>query len=318
MSASRRAGRCERPPPPGRSSAHSFRGRAHQMRFGEFMPVEAHRTDNSPPSTSENGLHCSDRAHDDQVRAGMCRVLGSVAAEPVSLRHELLDAANPLVREPGECWGIASYRRAEGEEPACERFPEGSADRAATTHADAKARLHNAHARRPTVGDRSAQNTHPFCLGPYTFSHNGTILNISRLENVEPCSGETDSERLFRLVMHHLDANDPTDGLRYAVQATIERFPFSSLSFLFSDGEKLYAYRLGLCELHWLARPEGQLLVASEPVTEDEKWHAVKQDVLLVLDPREPDQPHAERLVGDAVLAGADIRELDQAQTQSA
>ncbi|MEA2471994.1 MAG: hypothetical protein QOE38_2993, partial [Thermoleophilaceae bacterium] len=25
----------------------------------------------------------------------MCRVLGSVAAEPVSLRHELLEAANP-------------------------------------------------------------------------------------------------------------------------------------------------------------------------------------------------------------------------------
>jgi hypothetical protein len=51
---------------------------------------------------------------------------------------------------------------------------------------------------------------------------------------------------------------------------------------------------------------------------DDETWHAVKQDVLLVLDPREPDQPHAERLVGDAVLASADIRELDRAQTQSA
>ena len=57
------------------------------------------------------------------------------------------------------------------------------------------------------------------------FSHNGTILNIGRLENVEPCAGDTDSERLFRLVMHHLDANDPTEGLRYAVRATIERLP---------------------------------------------------------------------------------------------
>ena len=286
------------------------------------MPLEAHGTGNSPPSHDENGLHFSDRAHDDQVRAGMCRVLGSVAAEPVSLRHELLEAANPLIRPQAadeEGWGIASYRRAEGEEPICTRFTHAH-DAATSGAAVTEARLHNAHARRPTVGDRSDANTHPFCLGPYTFSHNGTILNISRLENVEPCSGETDSERLFRLVMHHLDANDPTDGLRYAVRATIERFPFSSLSFLFSDGEKLYAYRLGLCELHWLARPHGQLLVASEPVTgEDETWHSVKQDVLLVLDPREPDQPHAERLIGDAVLASADIRELDQAaQTQTA
>jgi glutamine amidotransferase len=246
----------------------------------------------------------------------MCRVLGSVAAEPVSLRHELLEAANPLIRASGEGWGLAAYRRAEGEDPQCERFPEGAA---AHDILDTRARLHNAHVRNATVGDKAAENTHPFCLGPYSFSHNGTILNISRLENVEPCAGDTDSERLFRLVMHHLDANDPTDGLRYAVRATVERFPFSSLSFLFSDGEKLYAYRLGLCELHWLARPEGQLLVASEPVTEDEKWHSVKQDVLLVLDPREPDEPHAERLIGDAVLASADIRELDQAaQTQTA
>jgi predicted glutamine amidotransferase len=249
----------------------------------------------------------------------MCRVLGSVAAEPVSLRHELLEAANPLIRprQADEGWGIAAYRRAEGEEPTCARFTDATAaDNEPAV--DAKARIHNAHARRATVGERSTQNTHPFCLGPYTFSHNGTILNISRLENVEPCAGETDSERLFRLVMHHLDADDATDGLRYAVRATIERFPFSSLSFLFGDGEKLYAYRLGLCELHWAARP-GQLLVASEPVTgDDETWHAVKQDVLLVLDPSEPDQPHAERLVGDAVLAGADIRELDQPQIQSA
>jgi predicted glutamine amidotransferase len=251
----------------------------------------------------------------------MCRVLGSVAAEPVSLGHELLEAANPLIREQSavdEGWGIAAYRRAEGEDPICARFP--SAHTAATDRTvNTEARLHNVHVRRATVGERCDENTHPFCLGPYSFSHNGTILNIDRLldANVEPCAGDTDSERLFRLVMHHLDANDPTDGLRYAVRATIERFPFSSLSFLFSDGERLYAYRLGLGEMHWLSRP-GQLLVASEPVTgDDETWHSVKQDVLLVLDPRDPDQPHAERLVGDAVLASADIRELDQAPTHT-
>lgn len=248
----------------------------------------------------------------------MCRVLGSVAAEPVSLRHELLEAANPLIRqsEHREGWGMAAYRRAEGEEPTCARFPDGAGTEPHQA-ADARGRLHNAHVRRPTTGDPTPENTHPFCLGPYSFSHNGTILHITRLldPNVEPATGETDSERLFRLVMHHLDAADPVDGLRYAVQATIERFPFSSLSFLFSDGEHLYAYRLGLCELHWLSRP-GQLLVASERVTEEETWHSVKQDVLLVLDPRNADAPHAERLVGDEVLAQADIRSLASATTE--
>jgi predicted glutamine amidotransferase len=238
----------------------------------------------------------------------MCRVLGSVAAEPVSLRHELLDAANPLIRPSNgdDGWGMACYPRAEGEDPTCGRFPKGTADDEA---ADTRARLHNIHVRKATVGDCTPENTHPFCLGPYSFSHNGTVLNIAKLSDpgLGKTAGSTDSEHLFQLVMHHLDSSDPVEGLRYAMQATIERYPFSSLSFLFSDGERLYAYRLGLCELHWLSRP-GQLLVASEQLTEDERWHSVRQDVLLVLDPRDTDSPHAERLVGDDLLSRADIR----------
>lgn len=238
----------------------------------------------------------------------MCRVLGSVTAEPVSLRHELLEAANPLIRRNGDSgWGIASYLRAEGEEPRCARFP--SSPHAYSAAVDTRARIHNAHVRRATVGGLTPENTHPFCLGPYSFSHNGTISNITShsAPNVEPPAGQTDSEYLFRLVMHHLDADNPIAGLRYAVRATIERYPFSSLSFLFSDGELLYAYRLGHCDLHWMARP-GRAMVATECSTEDETWHHVKQDVLLVLDPRDPETPHAERLVGDDLVACADIR----------
>ena len=80
---------------------------------------------------------------------------------------------------------------------------------------------------------------------------------------------------------------------------------------LFSDGEKLFAYRLGGFELHWLARP-GQLLVASERLT-DEAWHSVGQDVLLTLDPDDLEEPHAERLLGDEVVGRADIRKIDKA-----
>jgi predicted glutamine amidotransferase len=241
----------------------------------------------------------------------MCRVLGSVAAEPISLRTELLEAANPLIRpdDPdADGWGMATYPRAEGEEPACARFPTGCTAKDMAT-ADTRGRIHNVHVRRATIGGTTPENTHPFCLGPYSFSHNGTVVNIDLLDRAadEQPHGETDSERLFRLVMHHLDSQDTIEGLRYAVTATIERFPFSSLTFLFSDGERLYAYRLGNCELHWQSRP-GHTVVASERTNDDETWHSVKQDVLLVLDPREPDEPHAERLVGDALLARADIR----------
>jgi glutamine amidotransferase len=241
----------------------------------------------------------------------MCRVLGSVAAEPVSLRHELLEAANPLIRtndgHDDSGWGMAAYKHAEGEEPICARFP--GDPRADLQAVDTKARLHNVHVRKATVGGLKPENTHPFYLGPYSFSHNGTIRDITHYAdpNVARPQGDTDSEYLFRLVMHHLDASDPIAGLRYAMTATIERYPFTSLSFLFSDGERLYAYRLGHCELHWMAKPD-QLIVSTECLTDDETWHSVKQDVLLVADPRDPETPHAERLVGDDLLAVADIR----------
>jgi hypothetical protein len=63
-------------------------------------------------------------------------------------------------------------------------------------------------------------------------------------------------------------------------------------------------------ELHWLARP-GQLLVSSERLS-DERWHDVRQDVLLVCDPRDPEEPYAERLVGDAMVARAHIEDFNE------
>ena len=94
------------------------------------------------------------------------------------------------------------------------------------------------------------------------------------------------------------------------MEGVIARSPFSGLNFLFGDGERLYAYRLGIFELHWLHRP-GQLLVATERIT-DEPWHSVAQDVLLTLDPDDVEEPHAERLVGDTWVERADIVKFEE------
>jgi predicted glutamine amidotransferase len=163
------------------------------------------------------------------------------------------------------------------------------------------------------MGGLTLENTHPFCLGNYSFSHNGTVMNYKRLllgDDVTPPVGDTDSEVLFNFLMRDYDPARPIDSLREMVEAAIATGPFSGLNFLLSDGEKLYAYRLGVFELHWLARP-GQLLVSSERLTDDEPWHDVRQDVLLVLDPSDPEEPHAERLVGDALVEQAEIQEFE-------
>jgi predicted glutamine amidotransferase len=247
----------------------------------------------------------------------MCRVFGCVAAEPVSIRHELLEAENPLIRQSEDHdsgWGMAVYERADGREPKLVRFPQ-----AAYTDGDfleatsMRGRIFNTHVRRATMGDLRPENTHPFCLCNYTLGHNGTIVRYPRL--LEPGmrrpAGETDSEHLFSLLMDGYDPAAPAESLRRAIGRAVECSPFSGLNLLFSDGERLFAYRLGLFELHWLARP-GQLLVATEVVT-DEPWHSVQQDVLLTLDPEDLEEPHAERLLGDELVARAEIRKIDHA-----
>jgi predicted glutamine amidotransferase len=248
----------------------------------------------------------------------MCRVLGSVAAEPVSIRHELLEAENPMIRQSEDHdsgWGMAVYGRPDGREPACVRFPEAAyADGDFVKATSMRGRIFNVHVRRATMGGLTDANTHPFCLGNYSFGHNGTILQYRRLlePGMRPPAGDTDSEHFFNLLICHYDPGDPIGSLRGATRTVVERSPFSGLNFLFSDGERLFAYRLGIFELHWLHR-DRQLLVASEKVTE-ESWHTVQQDVLLVLDPEDLEEPHAERLLGDELVARADIRKFEEGQ----
>ena len=225
----------------------------------------------------------------------MCRVFGCVAAEPASIRHELIEADNPLIRQSEDHdsgWGMAVYERADGLDPRCVRFPEAAFSDAdfleATEHAGGASSTSTC-AGRPWAGSRPRTPTRS-ASGSYSFGHNGTILRYPRLlehPSVARPSGDTDSEAFFNFLMTIYDAGDPIGSLRRAIRTTVERSPFSGLNFLFSDGDRLFAYRLGLFELHWLHRP-GQLLVASERVT-DEEWHTVQQDVLLVLDPDDLD-----------------------------
>jgi predicted glutamine amidotransferase len=244
----------------------------------------------------------------------MCRILGCIAAEPVSIRHELLHAENPMIRQSQEHdsgWGMAVYSTVDTA-PRCVRFPEAAyVDGDFRSATALRGRIFNVHVRRATMGGLTMPNTHPFCLGDFSFCHNGTIMDFPRLleEDVRRPAGDTDSEAFFHFLMRDMDPTDVAGSLRHAITEVIDRSEFSGLNILFSEGERLYAYRLGIFELHWLARP-GQLLVASEKLT-GERWHSVAQDVLLTLDPEELEEPHAERLVGDDVMARARIRKYE-------
>jgi glutamine amidotransferase len=246
--------------------------------------------------------------------AHVCRIFGCVASEPVSVRHELLAAPNPLIRQSehhDSGWGMAVYERADGGEPDLIRVPEAAHAGGQFEQATAaRGRIFNVHVRRATMGGLSLANTHPFVLGPYSFGHNGTIIDYPVL-GVSGAEGDTDSEHFFRLLMSRLDLRDLTGSLRATVAEVVDASPFSGVNFLLSDGLRLYAYRLGVFDLFWLSRP-GQLIVSSERIT-DEAWHTVQQDVLLVLDPASRlGEPHAERLLGDAGVARARVQRFEE------
>ena len=252
----------------------------------------------------------------------MCPMLGSVSSDRTSLRHELLEAERPLLRPSdaeGLGWGLAVYPHGDGEQPECTHCPDGAS--CSDHEADKRGRILMAHVRHATRGNLSDANTHPFCMGEYSFCHSGTLgahdESLMGLADGAGPRGQTDSERLFHRLLREVDPapDKVVEGLRRAVAAAATCGPLTALNFLFADGEHLYAYRLGAYELHWLAR-EGQVLVASERVT-DEQWHDVRQDVLLVLSPGD-DEPHAERLLGDDAVANVEFAEPQQSGAAAA
>jgi glutamine amidotransferase len=245
----------------------------------------------------------------------MCRVFGAVSSDPISVRHELVDSANPMIRlseAHDSGWGVAAYAEPGVPEPVCERFASAahSDDRFASA-TELRGRIFNIHVRRATLGGLSEANTHPFEYGPFSFAHNGTILgfrDMLRPRMGEP-RGETDSECFFMRLMDDFDPTDPVRSLRSTVAAIVAGHTFSGLNFVFSDGIRLYAYKLGIFELWWTTR-RGVAMAASEPLTA-ERWHAVQQDVLLTLDPENPADVTTERLIGDQLLEIARIEKLE-------
>ena len=102
-----------------------------------------------------------------------------------------------------------------------------------------------AHLRKPTpeYNDVKLENTAPFVQGQWCFAHNGTINRFN--EKVEGLLGTTDSERLFRLLLQEKESNGCS--IEEAIAKTVHRvgnsFTYSSLTFLLSNGEHIYAYR---------------------------------------------------------------------------
>jgi glutamine amidotransferase len=216
-------------------------------------------------------------------------MFGLVARQPVAARSLLREAPRSLrtlARDHRDGWGVALRANADwvihrGIESADEsaRFAE-VAD-------DASGKVVIAHVRQKTVGDTALANTHPFRRDAFVFAHNGSITaipviaeraSVARLAEIE---GETDSERLFAMVLTYIDdARDVERGVVAAVRELHALGTIGSTNFLLSCGSRLYAHRAGRS---LFALASTSVVIASEQLT-DESWQELPERSLVVVE----------------------------------
>jgi len=176
------------------------------------------------------------------------------------------------------------------------------------------------HVRLASVGSCRVENTHPWLYRGWVFTHNGTIRNRRALlellrEEYHNLEGDTDSEAFFHLIVQEIeDLGDSVEGIRSAIEKIVSKgIRFSSLNFIASNGEKLYALRYATTDLdyytlYYIERPregfelrklsketqqlimmklvhgEKAVIIASEPMSDEPYWKQIPNKYLAVVD----------------------------------
>ncbi len=259
----------------------------------------------------------------------MCRLLGLFSLRRSSAYGPLLETDRSLWRQSfadpkqpqGDGWGLAWY---EGARPRLFKSSgplvrqKAILGRAA---ARARGRIILFHLRRasnprglPLKRLRGRLQVQPFCFGPWSFVHNGSLPHpdetAARLGPYRRrVRGLNDSETLFWLLMRELKTGrDVAAALRRARRALKDvcrrsappdgspAFFHWGLNVLLSDGERLWAYAeappgareaRALCSKDWpyfdlafLPAPD-RVWVASEPLWTGPRWRRVRSGELL-------------------------------------
>jgi glutamine amidotransferase len=231
----------------------------------------------------------------------MCRLFALIAEHPKS--SELPDLMVPfraLSRYHPDGWGIGWYFNG-GVQVEKSSLPAHKDPRFVTTCMSADSNIILVHIRKTSGTKATPDNTHPFTYGQYIFEHNGTI--IGDLKGLLPPEyrnrllGQTDSEQLFQLILHRIDEEGGViEGLRSAISLVMamKEAGTTSLNFILSDGEKVFAYRKAFSHpdrysLLYRQREEtdkypGRSVIISSQRISRGGWKTVENGRLLVVD----------------------------------
>lgn len=250
----------------------------------------------------------------------MCQLMGMSCNKPAATTFSFtgFSARGGLTSDHTDGWGIAFYdgkgcRVFQDDQPASH-----SALADYVRQHPIKSKVVVAHVRKATQGDVQSANCHPFqreWLGrTWVFAHNGDLRDFQPPHGCQDMPvGSTDSERAFCALMsqlrsHFKDRQQPPEWPELApVLARIAAHlaEHGNFNMLLSDGHALYAH----CstKLHLLTRrhpfpharlvdrdmsldlgplnAEGDImsLLATEPLTLDEPWQALRTGEFLVV-----------------------------------
>ena len=254
----------------------------------------------------------------------MCRLFGLYANKPVNVHFSFYESpvesfSKQSLRNP-HGWGIAWFDEKEWhlyKEP-CPLFESIIAKEFIRDWIRGKIII--SHVRLSSCGKIKKENTHPWLYKGWAFAHNGTIDDVRELEKLisdeyKDFKGETDSERLFHLIVQEINnLEDPVEGIKSAVEKLLKNnISFSSLNFLLSDGNKLYALRyatksLDYYTLYYIERPkegcdleklsqetqqlikmklaygERAIIIASEKMSDEPYWKEIPNKHLVIVD----------------------------------
>lgn len=157
-----------------------------------------------------------------------------------------------------------------------------------------KSKIIIGHVRLASCGASKHENTHPFNIENWVFAHNGTIREFEKFPlGIWKPKGKTDSEHVFCYLFEKINSN-PSQVVEILKEEAEKIKKHGKFNFLLSDGDILYAYgddslyyvqrkapfqfarlqdeeyEVNLAEIK--APDEKAILVATEPLTSNEKW----------------------------------------------
>jgi len=231
----------------------------------------------------------------------MCELFGLSSNQPTDMAASLglfAQRGGKMADNP-DGWGLAYMESGEFQlqkEPTAAAYSERLASLYQTILSDL-ALAHIRKAKNPPVN--TLANTHPFlctCCGrEWVFAHNGTVPDImgagaTRLKGRCRPTGDTDSEYacyylLERIAPLFRAKVEPGSSAWLEELAAVSELiaSYGQFNFLMSDGRYLIAY--GHDRLHSLEQrleEHQEVLIATEPLTENEPWQAFEPGELRV------------------------------------